>query len=212
MSGITNLLGLKSPYQQVVTVAKSGGDFDTIQAAINSITDAASDKIYTVLVYPGSYAGFNLKNYVDVVAVDPEATMIISEVSDNNHECHCYLSLNIASTSGNGLRTENAATVVKVDGNVSSQSISAYCGDGTQIINGNIISTWDNFNGHGVWISGGTFIMQNGKIVCTNADAKAIYADNDTNVKLMNVWSNRELETTITNLITGGFTYDPDVE
>jgi len=27
----------------------------------------------------------------------------------------------------------------------------------------------------------------------------------------MNVWSNRELHANITNLITGGFTYDADV-
>jgi len=111
MSGITNLLGLKSPYQQVVTVAKAGGDYTTI-------TDAASDRIYTVLVFPGSYDGFILRDYVNVVALDHEATVITSEVSDDNDECHCYLSLNIASTSGNGLRTENAATVVKEQRNL----------------------------------------------------------------------------------------------
>ena len=42
-------------FQQTVTVAKSGADFTTIQGAIDSITDAAVDKQYTVLIYPGEY-------------------------------------------------------------------------------------------------------------------------------------------------------------
>ena len=77
--------------QQVITVAKAGGDYDNIQEARDSILGEASDNIFTILVYPGSYNGFKLLSYVNMVAVDPEATMIISEVSDNNHECHCYL-------------------------------------------------------------------------------------------------------------------------
>jgi len=40
---------------QAVTVAKSGGQYTTIQGAIDSITDAASNKKYVVLVYPGTY-------------------------------------------------------------------------------------------------------------------------------------------------------------
>lgn len=40
---------------QSVTVAQSGAGFTSIQAAINSITDASSSKPYVVLIYPGFY-------------------------------------------------------------------------------------------------------------------------------------------------------------
>jgi len=41
--------------QQVVRVAKSGGDFTTIAAANNSISDNANNKRYSVLIGPGAY-------------------------------------------------------------------------------------------------------------------------------------------------------------
>lgn len=40
---------------QIVTVAKSGGMYSTIQAAIDAITDATSTKQYVVLIAPGVY-------------------------------------------------------------------------------------------------------------------------------------------------------------
>ncbi|HSM58430.1 MAG TPA: hypothetical protein VK879_19910 [Candidatus Sulfomarinibacteraceae bacterium] len=43
-----------SPYANVVVVAHSGGDFDTIQAALNSITDASDQNRYLVWVAPAS--------------------------------------------------------------------------------------------------------------------------------------------------------------
>jgi len=56
---------------QTVTVAKSGGDYDSIKDAIDSITDATSAKPYVVLVYPGVYveAPMTLKQYVAVEGV-----------------------------------------------------------------------------------------------------------------------------------------------
>ena len=53
---------------QVVTVAKSGGDYTTIQSAIDSITDATTTKRYAILVYPGDYAeSVTMKDYVDII-------------------------------------------------------------------------------------------------------------------------------------------------
>ena len=45
--------GLSKKIQQTVKVAKSGGDYSTIQGAIDSITDATASKQYVVLIYPG---------------------------------------------------------------------------------------------------------------------------------------------------------------
>ncbi len=74
--GFLNLDAIKD-FAQLVTVAKSGGDFTSIQAAINSITDASADKIYVVLVYPGLYQEqVTLKSYISLVGIDRDACQI----------------------------------------------------------------------------------------------------------------------------------------
>jgi len=51
----------------VVWVAKSGGDFTGVQAALNSITDAADGNRYVVKIAPGVYTGrVTMKPYVDI--------------------------------------------------------------------------------------------------------------------------------------------------
>lgn len=53
--------------ERIVWVAKSGGDFTTVTAALNSITDASATKRYLVKVAPGIYAEqVTLKSYVDI--------------------------------------------------------------------------------------------------------------------------------------------------
>lgn len=64
-------------YELVVTVAKSGADFTSIQAAIDSITDASSDNRYLVWVGPGRYnERVTLKNYVYLQGVEQWDTVI----------------------------------------------------------------------------------------------------------------------------------------
>ena len=64
-------------YQQVVVVAKSGGDFDTITDAMASITDAATDKRYCILVMPGTYTeSITRKEYVDLIAYSKHSAII----------------------------------------------------------------------------------------------------------------------------------------
>jgi hypothetical protein len=64
-------------YQQVVVVAKSGGDFTTIQAALNSITDASATKRYLVWVAPGVYnERVTMKQYVDIEGANTTLTCI----------------------------------------------------------------------------------------------------------------------------------------
>lgn len=133
---------LMSDLDQVVTVAKSGGQYDSIQSAIDSISDAMVNKVYTVLVYPGKYdEEITLKNYVDIVAIDPESTKILKQVSDNNVECHCYLKITIESYLGCGLLADHVDTVITLDGNVYSEyDYGAFCHGATQTINGNVYS------------------------------------------------------------------------
>jgi hypothetical protein len=183
----------KKDKQQCVTVAKAGGDYTTIQAAITAITDATSSKPYTVLVYPGLYdEAITLKDYVDIIAVDPDNTKVLQQITDNNVECHCNLDIAIDVSTAYGVYLQNASSVLNVKSMVK--------------------SSYNNAAGHAITVAGGTLICQNGKIICTHADAKAVFASSAQDVKLMNVWSNRDLHANITNLITGGFNVDSDVE
>lgn len=180
--------------QQIVTVAKSNGDYTTIQAAINSISDAASNKIYTVLVFPGEYnEAITLKNYVDIVAINPESTKILQQVTDNNVECVCNLRITIESASGDGLDIRHASTIIVSDGDISSSSsMGVRNSNGTVTVNGNISSSSTDgvyvvsgtvtANGNisstsrGVFIEGGTIVV-NGNISSTynNAGGHGIY-------------------------------------
>jgi len=82
-------------YAQSVTVAKSGGDFTSIQAAIDSITDAAVNKPYVIDIYPGIYEeNLVLKNYIsmsgkgsgfDVVILGTSGTLVTLPSTFSTH-------------------------------------------------------------------------------------------------------------------------------
>ena len=56
-----------SEYQNVIVVAKSGGDFASIQAALDSIDDNSDTNRYLVWVAPGTYTDtVTMKQYVDI--------------------------------------------------------------------------------------------------------------------------------------------------
>lgn len=56
-----------SSYQNLVVVAKSGGDFTTITDALNSITTASSVNRYLIYVAPGIYTEqVTMKQFVDI--------------------------------------------------------------------------------------------------------------------------------------------------
>jgi hypothetical protein len=72
-------------YAQVVVVAKSGGDYTSVQAAIDSITDAAADKPYLVWVAPGVYnETVTMKPYVHLQGAGQEATAINSTATNSS--------------------------------------------------------------------------------------------------------------------------------
>jgi hypothetical protein len=71
-------------YAQVVVVAKSGGDYTSVQAAIDSITDAAAGKPYLVWVAPGVYnETVVMKPYVHLQGAGQEATTINSTTTNS---------------------------------------------------------------------------------------------------------------------------------
>jgi len=86
-------------YAGVLVVAKSGGAFDTVQGALDSISDATSENRYLVWVAPGVYSEtVTMKSYVDIEGAGENLTKIMSVGSDVTHEAtlvaatHCDLS------------------------------------------------------------------------------------------------------------------------
>jgi hypothetical protein len=79
-----NASELGAHYQNVVVVAKSGGDYTSVQAAIDSITDAESNNQYLVWVAPGMYEEqVTMKPYVHLQGAGQEVTVIWSNASSS---------------------------------------------------------------------------------------------------------------------------------
>lgn len=92
----------------VLTVGDSGAQYTSIQAAINAASSGT-----TIWVFPGTYAEtITLKDGVDIVAINPEATTISQQVSDNNVECNCHLDITISLA----LDLQNANSVITASG------------------------------------------------------------------------------------------------
>ncbi len=73
-------------YQNVVVVAKSGGDYISIQAALDSITDASYGNRYLVWVAPGTYSErVTMKRYVDIEGAGELVTEIAFTGSDESN-------------------------------------------------------------------------------------------------------------------------------
>ena len=68
--------------QNLIHVAKSGGDYTSVQAALDSITDATQDNPYLVRMAPGEYSEtFTMKPYVHLQGAGQEITIITSNGS-----------------------------------------------------------------------------------------------------------------------------------
>lgn len=80
--------------ENVVTVAKSGGDYSEVQTAIDSISDAAADNAYLVWVAPGVYEGHVImRPYIHLQGAGQEATIITSTISGETTSIQATLAL-----------------------------------------------------------------------------------------------------------------------
>ena len=72
-------------YARTLVVAASGGDFTTIQAAVNSITDASATNPYLIWIAPGIYAEtVTLKPYVHLQGAGRDVTVLHGNITDND--------------------------------------------------------------------------------------------------------------------------------
>lgn len=104
-------------YDQALTVGARGADHTSIQNAINAITDASSDKQYTVLVYPGTYTenvDLTGKPYINIAAV---ATNRVTKITSSSgitlklsDKSACVSKMTIESTGGSSIEIPAGAT------------------------------------------------------------------------------------------------------
>ena len=72
--------GLISPYENFITVAKDGGDFQSIRDALDSVQDANATNLFCIFVYPGVYdEQVVMKEYVSLVGLDRDVCVIQSD-------------------------------------------------------------------------------------------------------------------------------------
>lgn len=80
---VVPLFGGGESLANVVTVAKSNGDFTDLRSALNSIDDASAANPYLVVIAPGRYevtSIINMKPYVSVTGSGQKATVLYGEV------------------------------------------------------------------------------------------------------------------------------------
>ena len=72
-------------YARTLVVAASGGDFATVQAAVNSITDASATNPYLIWIAPGIYAEtVTLKPYVHLQGAGRDVTVLQGSITDDD--------------------------------------------------------------------------------------------------------------------------------
>lgn len=103
-------------YGNTRIVAKSGGQYTSIQAAIDSVTDAAADNKYTIQVYPGTYTeNIVMKDYVNVIGLcERRGTKIYSTsgtlITMSAIESHLdWIDLEMSATSSNDILLDATA-------------------------------------------------------------------------------------------------------
>ena len=92
-------------FAQTIVVAKSGGDYTTITAALAAITDAATDKRYLIKIMPGTYVeAITMKAFVDIdgsgfndtIIQQADATIITSNAASGGNWRLSNININLS--------------------------------------------------------------------------------------------------------------------
>lgn len=89
LTGITSLtyadfyvIPVVKKMENVVTVAKSGGNYSSLKKALETITDASEENPYVIYIAPGDYTEqgvIGMKSFVNIIGSGKENTIIRSE-------------------------------------------------------------------------------------------------------------------------------------
>ena len=132
---------------KVVTVAKENGDYTSIKAANDSITDASTTNRYAVMVYPGVYVEdpIVMHNYVDIIAV---ASNFVTKITANNVNSPMFTGSGLNLVSGfivNGVTNDAAFLVNTANYAMSINGCTIYnCKYGVQCTNGLVAASHVN--------------------------------------------------------------------
>lgn len=124
-STVADSLRYKIDKQQCVTVAKSGGQYTSIQDAIDSITDASGAKRYVIYIYPGDYAeniDFTGKPHISLFGVGDRKTPVRMRGTTGTlvtFETACSVSISNMSLQTTGTRTLYVPLGGSVDDSIS---------------------------------------------------------------------------------------------
>jgi len=159
------------PLANVFTVSPSGGDFTSIQAALDSITDASFSNPYQILVGPGVYSeSVALKSWVSVVGAGQELTTITAVGSDV---------FGFAATVVGAADAELRSLRVYNDGTGANYSVGVSVGAGKPALRDlNVVAIGADLSSTGIYNSGGSgpLIVEDSRVDGVgSAEASGIY-------------------------------------
>jgi hypothetical protein len=185
----TEFKGKGTPYQNVVIVAKSGGDFTTIQSAVDSISDASKGNPYLIWVAPGVYSeAVTMKPYVHLQGSGQGVTIISSNVSNPSTPPTQATLILTDNVSVRDLMVQNTGTGLHNVGLMGSNgALDILVSDVEARSQGNGSTDTNNYaiyltgNGTSVTLKSVNAFVENG-----NLDAVGLYNDSGATVSLLN--------------------------
>jgi|GEM_PF-3422515 len=221
--------------QNTTYVAKSNAPFNSIQSALDSITDAGPSNSYLIIVYPGIYdEHVYLKSYVNIIALDPLCTCITKTVHADDNEIIAKLNIPIISSVGFGLDMNSLDGEIDVFSPIRSNADSAvhaakglltahnkiwatndaaFLMDGGEctIFNACVLSTHSHASGYSVKIINGNLSLVCCYLVNSSYASYSIYSDSAQDVHAINSWARFPAHSNINFPITGGFSVDSNI-